>query len=107
VFNTLSWPRSGLATIALEFTAPGTPWLAVRDESGRELAFLADGVRRHADGTLAGVSLTFRAADVPAVGYRTYWVTGSTGSGGGRPGGCGLAGPAGCHDPERDVHGGG
>ncbi|MDX6392479.1 MAG: hypothetical protein QOJ73_3542 [Streptosporangiaceae bacterium] len=85
VFNTLSWPRSGLATIALEFTAPGTPWLAVRDESGRELAFLADGVRRHADGTLAGVSLTFRAADVPAVGYRTYWVTGSTGSGGAGP----------------------
>jgi hypothetical protein len=85
VFNTLSWPRSGLATIALKFTAPGTPWLAVRDESGSELAFLADGVRRHADGTLAGVSLTFRAADVPAVGYRTYWVTGSAGSGGTGP----------------------
>jgi alpha-mannosidase len=82
VFNTLSWPRSGLATIALEFPAPGTAWLALRDESGRVLAFLADGVRRHADGTLAGVSLTFRAADVPAVGYRTYWVTGSAGSGG-------------------------
>ena len=81
VFNTLSWPRSGLATIALEFTAPGAPWLAVRDESGSELAFLADGVRRHADGTLAGASLTFRAADVPAVGYRTYWVTGSEGPG--------------------------
>jgi alpha-mannosidase len=75
VFNTLSWARSGLAAITLEFAAPGPPWLSLHDESGRELAFLADGVRRHPDGTLAGVSLTFRAADVPAVGYRTYWVS--------------------------------
>jgi alpha-mannosidase len=75
VFNTLSWARSGLAAITLEFTAPGPGWLSLHDESGRDLAFLADGVRRHPDGTLAGASLTFRAADVPAVGYRTYWVS--------------------------------
>jgi alpha-mannosidase len=77
VFNTLSWPRSGLASIRLEFAAPGPPWLDLRDQSGSGLAFLADGVRRHPDGTLAAVGLTFRAADVPAVGYRTFWVTAS------------------------------
>ena len=43
------------------------------------MPFLADGVRRHPDGSLAEVSLTFRAVDVPAVGYRTYWVSESAG----------------------------
>ena len=81
VFNTLSWPRSGMAAVTLQFAAPGPPWLAVHDESGAGLAFLADAVRRHPDGTLDQVSLTFRAADVPAVGYRTYWVTRSAGPG--------------------------
>ena len=77
VFNTLSWPRSGMARIRLGFDAPGPGWLALREASGNDVSFLADGVRRHPDGTLAEVSLTFRAADVPAVGYQTYWVTGS------------------------------
>jgi alpha-mannosidase len=80
VFNTLSWPRSALASSTLEFAAPGPPWLALRDASGASVAFLADGVLRHPDGTLAAASLTFRAADVPAVGYRTYWVSAADGA---------------------------
>ena len=38
-------------------------------------------MRRHPDGTLAEVTVTFRAADVPALGYRTYWVTAASGPG--------------------------
>ncbi|MBO0776209.1 MAG: hypothetical protein J2P34_07825, partial [Actinobacteria bacterium] len=72
VFNTLPRPRTGLATLTLEFPEPGTPWLALRD-SGGEIPFLATGARRHPDGTLAAVTLTFRAGDVPALGYRTCW----------------------------------
>ena len=72
VFNTLSWPRSGLVTTALEFPAPGPEWITLCDQSAAEVQFLAEEVRRHGDGTLAGITLTFRA-DVPAVGYRTYW----------------------------------
>ena len=52
--------------------------------SGAPVAFLAEGVRRHADGTLAGLTLTFRAQQVPAVGYRTYQVTPAA-AGRGRP----------------------
>ena len=74
VFSTVSWPRSGLATITLDFAEPGTPWLALSDETGAEVPFLAEGVRRHPDGSLAGVTITFRADGVPALGYRTYWV---------------------------------
>ena len=44
--------------------APTTP--------ARAVGYLAEGVARHADGSLAAVTLTFRAADVPPIGYRTY-----------------------------------
>jgi alpha-mannosidase len=72
VFNTLSQPRSGLARITLEFAEPGPGWAVLRDGAGAEVPCLAEGVTRHRDGTLAGLTLTFRAQDVPALGYRTY-----------------------------------
>jgi alpha-mannosidase len=72
VVNTLSAARSGLVTTVLEPAGPGTGWLDLRDDAGGAVPFLAEGVRRHPDGTLAAVTVTFRAAGVPAVGYRTY-----------------------------------
>ena len=72
MFNTLSWPRSGLVAAELEFAAPGPAWITLRDETGA-VPFLAEHPRRHPDGSLAGLTVTFRAADVPGVGYRTYW----------------------------------
>ncbi len=73
VFNGLSWPRSGLVRAALEFPAPGPASITVRDDSGAAVPCLTEGDQRHPDGTLAAVTLTFRAAAVPALGYRTYW----------------------------------
>jgi alpha-mannosidase len=75
VFSTVSWPRAGLATITLAFAEPGPPWLALAGETGDSVPFLAEGVRRHPGGSLAEVTITFRALDVPALGYRTYWVS--------------------------------
>jgi alpha-mannosidase len=72
VFNTLSQPRSGLARITLEFPDPGTPWAGLRDAAGDAVPALAEAVIRHDDGTLACLTLAFRAEDVPALGYRTY-----------------------------------
>ena len=86
VFNTLSWARSGLARTDLEFTAPGPGWITLRDDSGGAVPFLAEAARRHPDGTLAAVTLTFRAADVPALGYRTYWASPAPGTGPGPQG---------------------
>jgi len=82
VFNTLSRPRSGLARITLGFPEPAAaPWVTLRDAADGEVPVLAEGVTRHPDGTLAGLTLTFRAADVPALGYRTYYVIPSDGPG--------------------------
>src|SRR6516164_487127 len=119
VFNTLSWPRSGLATRTLTFPDPGMAWLALSDDAGNAVPFLAEGIRWHPDQSggrreararekqsgggreargrerqsgggreargrekqsLASVTITFRA-EVPALGYRSYWVSAGTDSG--------------------------
>ncbi len=72
VFNTISRPRSGLARIELKFEQGTAGAIRLSDESGADAAFLAEGVSYHPDGSLAAATLTFRARQVPAVGYRTY-----------------------------------
>jgi len=87
VVNPLSWPRPGLASITLTFSEPGPPWLALTDGTAADVPFLAEGVRRHPDGTLAAAAITFLADQVPAVGYRSYWAgpAAGTGTGGWAP----------------------
>src|SRR5262249_40641708 len=59
---------------------------ALSDETGAAVPFLAEGIRRHPDDSLARVTLTFRA-EVPALGYRSYWASAVAGPGpGGEPG---------------------
>lgn len=72
VFNTLAWPRSGMASITLEFADQEAASVTLADESGTPVRYLAEGVARHADGSLAAATLTFRAADVPPLGYKTF-----------------------------------
>ena len=60
-------PGSGSAT-----RRPGPATSQIRDDDGAELPAVADGVRRHADGTLAEVDVSFLAAGVPALGYRVF-----------------------------------
>src|SRR5579864_5939834 len=74
VGNGLARPRSGVARITLEVPDDGTRtrWLELRDDAGKQLPSLAEGIRRRPDGSLAGVTLTFLARDVPALGFRAY-----------------------------------
>ncbi|HEX3958941.1 MAG TPA: glycoside hydrolase family 38 C-terminal domain-containing protein [Trebonia sp.] len=73
VINGLARERSGMATVTITLDEPGTPWLAVIDaEDAAALPALAQGVRRHPDGSLAELTLTFRASRVPALGARRY-----------------------------------
>jgi alpha-mannosidase len=90
VFNTLSWPRAGVARITLEFGEPGPPWLVLRDDAGSPVPFLAEGLRRRPGGGLAELTVSFRA-DVPALGYRTWWASAAPGDNGTAPGDNGAA----------------
>jgi len=73
VVNGLARERDGMARVTVRVDSPGTRWLTVREPaSGAAIPALAEGVRRHDDGSLAEVTLTFRALGVPALGYRRY-----------------------------------
>jgi alpha-mannosidase len=72
VFNTLATQRSGLTRTTLTFPDPGTGQVALTSPDGQPVPYLADGIRRHPDGSLAELTVTFRATDVPAVGYRAF-----------------------------------
>ncbi len=69
VFNTLARPRTALASVTLTAAGQAVPSLA--DESGQPVPCLAGPVSRDDSGSTA-VTLTFLAADVPALGYRSY-----------------------------------
>ena len=72
VVNTLSRPRTAMARIELELPADWPRWLELTDDSGAVVPFLAEAVSRTPAGSLSAVTITFRAADVPGVGFRSY-----------------------------------
>jgi alpha-mannosidase len=74
VFNGLARVREQTATVTVPAPEDGTRWVELRDDAGRPVPALAEGVRRREDGSLAEVTLTFVARGVPALGYRAYQV---------------------------------
>ena len=78
VVNAVARVRSGMARVTVELADDGNPsipaasWLEIRDAAGQPVPSLAEGVRRHDDGSLAEVTLTFTARDVPALGSAIY-----------------------------------
>ena len=83
VVNGLARPRDGMARVTIAVDQGGIRWLELRDDASRLVPALAEGVRRRDDGSLAEVTLTFRARDVPALGTRTYRLRAAdTGAGG-------------------------
>jgi alpha-mannosidase len=96
VFNGLARSREQMATVTVPVPEDGTRWVELRDEAGQPVPALAEGARRREDGSLAEVTLTFLARDVPGLGHRTYRVVAAEADGvvsGWRPG-TGAAGDA-------------
>jgi alpha-mannosidase len=67
LFNPLSWTRSGPAMIRVKTASSRAP--RIIDSNGREVPSLVTDVQH--DST----TVLFFAADVPSVGYKTYWIT--------------------------------
>ena len=78
VFNGVARERDGMVRVTVDVGGNGTQWLDVRTVDGARVAAVAEGVRRREDGSLAEVTLTFLARQVPALGYRTYLAVPST-----------------------------
>jgi hypothetical protein len=76
VFNTLAWARSAPAKITLQYPPASAADVHLTEPDGAKVAFLAEALGRHEDGSLATVTLTFIAGEVPAVGYKTYLAVG-------------------------------
>jgi len=72
VFNGLARSRDQIVTVTVPMPEDSMHWVELRDDAGRRVPALAEGVRRREDGSLAEVTLTFLACDVPALGYRVY-----------------------------------
>ena len=73
--NTLSWRRDGITTVQLAYPPGATTGVEVRADDGAVVPAVAEGVRRHRDGSLHLITLAFLAKDVPPLGFRIYRVT--------------------------------
>jgi alpha-mannosidase len=102
VVNSLSADRTAMASISLELPSGWPAWLTLHDDSGADVPFLADGISRTAAGDMSAATLTFRAADVPGVGYRSYLVRPATAGPQADPG-WRPAGPGGATRLENDT----
>jgi len=74
VFNPLSWPRTDHCTVHIPFEDRPAEGLGLVDSRGQPVPFEVHDVRRADDGTIEEVTLTFVAADVPSLGYKTYFI---------------------------------
>jgi len=73
VVNTLSADRGGLVTVTCR-PGPGTDRISVISPNGSVVPAALEARRDRPDGTIAEAVLTFRAADVPALGFGVYRV---------------------------------
>src|SRR5208282_4629510 len=67
VVNGVARVRDGMARVTVQVPPGGARWLELRDGEGAPVRSLAEGIRRRADGSLAEVTLTFAAREVPAL----------------------------------------
>ena len=77
VFNPSSWQRTDLVRARVELKVTGSAGIAVFDEAGGSVPVLAEHPQYHADGSLLAADVVFLAADVPALGRRSWRVIGT------------------------------
>ena len=77
VFNTLGWPRSDIVEIDAGFGEGGVAHPILTDSEGGDVPAQIVEASRYGDGSLKTARLAFVARDVPALGYRTYYVEAS------------------------------
>ncbi len=74
VFNPLSWIRTDVAKVEVSFVKPGVKFFSIKQYAGKDVPFQVIGEERYPDNTLKLVKVVFLAQNVPAMGYKTYFV---------------------------------
>ncbi|WP_158846124.1 glycoside hydrolase family 38 N-terminal domain-containing protein [Saccharothrix deserti] len=72
--NTLAFVRDAVTSVTVRHPVPGRRGARVEDPDGLPVPAVTEAVVRHPDGTLASLTLSFLARQVPATGYRVYRV---------------------------------
>lgn len=74
VFNSLSWTRSDPVETTVQF--PGNNYFSpvLTDASGKVLPAQWSALSYHPNGSVASAQLTFVAAEVPSIGYKTFYI---------------------------------
>jgi alpha-mannosidase len=80
VFNTLGWPRTDVASVNVGFAETGIEKVSLTGPDG-DVAFQIMSASQYEDGGLKTARLAFIARDVPALGYCTYHLSATRGSG--------------------------
>ncbi|MBN2088370.1 hypothetical protein JW964_02100, partial [candidate division KSB1 bacterium] len=74
VFNDLSWKRTDCITTQLSFH-PGEAFnIQVIDYQNQKIPIAISEIKKHADGSLKALKLTFVAPDIPSIGYKTFYI---------------------------------
>ncbi len=73
VFNPTSWERTDWLETELDLEP--VVGLSVRDETGKEIPFVIDRIKRINVSLLRGFRLRFVAEKIPPMGYRTYYLS--------------------------------
>lgn len=74
VFNPLSWARTDVAKVEVSFVKPGVKVFSIKDHVGKNVPFQVTEEERYPDNTLKLARVAFLAQNVPAMGYKTYFV---------------------------------
>jgi len=78
VFNQLSWDRSDVVSVKVTFNLfNGFKHFKIVDKDGREIPYQVISKEFYLDGSIREVEILFKA-DVPSLGYNTYYVVPST-----------------------------
>ena len=72
VLSALAWPRTDVATAAIDFAAGEASAIRLLGPDGRPVPVQVLDSRRHADGSLRQAEIAFVARDIPAMGYSVY-----------------------------------
>ncbi|MDR0815402.1 MAG: glycosyl hydrolase-related protein [Bacteroidales bacterium] len=78
VFNPLSWERTDPVTFTLDVEGWQNTHFKLIDESGKEIACQLTGQHQYTGNRDEVISVVFVAENVPAMGYKTYYLTDGT-----------------------------